>query len=133
MDIKTLKERLLTLDREVQDIFKEIGYEKKFEITNLEFDKENLDDYMMYREFSSICSHRDSIHVVLDYLQKPVTNAGVIHLNGKGAYELNGIILKKDDVVEIVCMDEDEKKLYWYPLSVSGRKNLDGENARIRK
>ena len=76
MDIKTLKERLLTLDREAQDIFKEIGYEKKFEITNLEFDKENLDDYMMYREFSSICSHLDYIHVVLDYLQKPVTNAG---------------------------------------------------------
>ncbi len=36
MDIKTLKERLLTLDREAQDIFKEIGYEKKFEITKYE-------------------------------------------------------------------------------------------------
>ena len=37
--------------------------------------------------------HLNYIHVVLDYLQKPVTNAGVIHLNGKGAYELNGIMM----------------------------------------
>ena len=36
MNIKTLEERLLALDGEIQDIFKEIGYEKKFEITNLE-------------------------------------------------------------------------------------------------
>lgn len=132
MNIKTLEERLLALDGEIQDIFKEIGYEKKFEITNLEFDKENLDDCMMYKEFSSICSHLDYIHAVLSYLQKPVTNMGIIHTNNDGVYELDGAVLKKDDVVEIVCMDEDEKRLYWYPIQISDRKNLDGENARIR-
>lgn len=132
MNIKTLEERLLTLDGEIQDIFKEIGYEKKFEITNLEFDEENPDDYMMYREFSSICSHLDYIHVVLDYLKKPVTHMGIVHLNGDGDYELDGTVLKKDDMVEIICMDEEEKKLYWYPMQISDRKNLDGENARIR-
>lgn len=132
MDIKTLEEKLLVLDREIQNIFKEIGYKKKFEITNLEFDKENLNDYMMYRELSSICSHLDYIHAMFDYLRKPVTHMGVIHLNCDGDYELDGTILKKDDVVEIISMDEEEK-VYWYPLVVSDRKNLDGEKARIRE
>lgn len=132
MDIKILVERLLTMDGEIQNLFTEIGYEKKFQITNLEFDEENPDEYMMYREFSSICSHLDYIHTVLDYLKKPVTHVGVIHFNSNGVYELDGTVLKKDDIVEIVCMDEEGKKFYWYPLSVSDRKNLDGENARIR-
>lgn len=133
MDIKTLEERLSIFDGEIQNILEEAGYNKRsFELTNLEYDNEDMNDIMMYKEFCSMCSHLDYIHSVFHYLQKPVTQVGEIHVNNNGNYELGGTILDNDDVVEIISMDEEDKKPYWYPLLVSTRKNLDGETARIR-
>lgn len=72
MNIKTLEEKLLVLDVEIRNIIKEIGYAQKLEIPYLEFDKENPEDCMMYKEFCTIFSHLDYIHTKLDYLQKSV-------------------------------------------------------------
>ena len=63
---------------------------------------------------------------------KPVTQEGVIHLNDNGEYELNGFLLKQDDVVDIIVLDDDGKNGYWNPVYIKEHKNLDGEKARMR-
>lgn len=97
MDIKTLEEKLSVLDEQIQNIFEEIGYEKRFEIPTLEYDRENLSDHMIYKELCSLCCHLDYIHFVLNYLKKPVIHTGEIHVNDNVDYKLNGTILNKNE------------------------------------
>ena len=133
MDIKTLEEKLLTLNTEIENILGVVGYKKQYRLDSLAYDENNMDDCMKYKEFGFVFTHLDYIHSLLDYLQKPIVQEGTICLNDKGEYELNGIALNSNDVVEIIVLDEEKQIYYWSPVFVKERTNLDGKKARMRR
>lgn len=133
MDIKILEEKLLTLNTEIENILKVVGYKKQYGLDGLIYDEKNMEDCMKCKEFGFVFSHLDYIHSLLNYLQKPIVQEGTICLNDKGEYELNGIALNSNDVVEIIALDEEKQTYYWNPVFVNERANLDGKKARMRR
>ena len=133
MDIRILEEKLLALNTEIENILKVVGYKKQYSLDGLIYDEKNMDDCMKYKEFCFVFSHLDYIHSLLNYLQKPIVQEGTICLNDKGEYELNGIALNSNDVVEIIALDEEKQVYYWNPVFVNERANLDGKKARMRR
>lgn len=131
MDIKTLEEKLLVLNTEIKNILEVVGY-KKQGLNALMYDTADMDECMKRREFGFIFSHLDYIHSLLTYLQKPVIQEGTICLNDKCEYELNGIVLNSNDVIEIVTLNNENLTCEWNPVIVKERIDLKGKRARIR-
>lgn len=132
MDIIALEEKLLALNTEIKNILEAVGYKKQIRLDGVIYDEKNMDEDMKYREFCFIFSHLDYVHSLLDYLQKPIIQEGTICLNDKGEYELNGITLNSNDVVEIIVLDKEKQICQWNPVFVSESANLYGKIARIR-
>lgn len=132
MDIKTLEEKLLALNKDIGDIFEEIDYKNNHKLDNVTYNKESLDECMLYNEFGSLFTHLDFINALMNYLHKPVIQEGTICSNEKGGYNLNDIPLNRKDIVEIICYDEINKVFFWKPLIVKDHTKLDGKQARKR-
>lgn len=132
MDIKALEEKLLALNKDIEDIFEGIDYKNNHKLDSVTYNKESLNECMLYNEFGSLFTHLDFINALLNYLQKPVIQEGTIRPNDKGGYKLNDITLNRKDVLEIICYDEINKVFFWKPLKVKEHTELDGKQARMR-
>lgn len=133
MDIKELEQKLLSLNNDIEDIFKEIGYKENHKLDNVNFNKESLNEGLLYYEYISLFTHLDFINSLLGYLKKPIIQEGVIETNGTKGYKLNDIKLKRKDIIEIIAFDKIDKVYYWRPIIVKDHSiNLEGKQARIR-
>lgn len=131
MDIHTLYEEFLALDKKIELLLEESGYMSAEGMLDISMDRHNPNEGLLYEEFASMLSHLAYIHSVLGYLQKPVIQEGVIRINKRGNYEINGMELKHQEPFEILVHDEYADMYRWY-LTEKSEADLNGKRARIR-
>ncbi|MCM1044822.1 MAG: hypothetical protein NC417_04875 [Candidatus Gastranaerophilales bacterium] len=140
MEIERLKERLFALNKEIASILEESGYNKSSDLPDTKWDEKDPDDTMLYQEFSELLQHLDYVHGVLDYLEKPVTHEGILTLNQREKYEIDGLELQEGDILEVLTKDPYTKNYIWEECYIPNKhdhpliKNLisEGKKARIR-
>lgn len=128
-----LMEKVSSINKDISDLLIECAYKKNYNLDMISYDKSSADECMLYDELSSLFTHLDFIHSLMTYLQKPITEEGVISITKGGKYKLNKIRLDRKDLIEILIYSEDIKAYMWQPIYVKERKDLTGQKARIRK
>lgn len=123
MNIKKLEKKLLQLDQEITTTLNE----RK----DLNYDCNDSNDCLLYKQFGYILGHFEYIHAVINYLQRPVLKEGIIKVEN-GKYTLDGIALNLGNVIEILKFEQDIKGNYWYPIILGECEEVKGKRARVR-
>lgn len=132
MDIKTLHENLLNLNSEIETVLKKVNYQNNLCQSDISYDDADADQCMLFDEFYSIFTHLDYINAVLNYIQLPIKEEGVIKTDGHGIYYVNKAEVKSGDTIEILLLDLNSNTMRWNILRLQKPENHIGEPARIR-
>ncbi|MCI9143150.1 MAG: hypothetical protein HFH87_11110 [Lachnospiraceae bacterium] len=133
MTINALKKTLLELNQMIAPILQESGYLDTADLLSVKRNTVNPDDNSLYDEFFGLLTHLGYVYSVLSYIEKPVTHEGIIQLSRGEKYELDGVELVDEDVIEILEMDHYIKMNRWVTTTVRNNQDLPGRMARIRK
>lgn len=134
MEIKKIWEKLLSMNSEIEEIFMEIGYRNNLLQSDIQYDDSNPNDCMLFDELYSIFTHFDYIHVVLNYLQLPIKEEGILKSDGHGKYYVNQTEIKCGETIEILLLDLNTNTMRWNIMRLQNQ-NHDhylNEPARIR-
>ncbi len=131
MKIEELKEQLFALNGMIRLILKECGYDEHRDIgICVDYDATDKDEHMLYKTFSDLMKHLSYSNLLLEYLQKPVKEEGVITKTKIGKYRLNKTTINDGDCVEILQQGNGGK---WELIVFGDIYKLEGRYARIRK
>lgn len=134
MDLKTLENKLIALDKASKDIREECGYTAlSNSMENVELDSKDPDSHFLYHELRDILNVLSFVSYKLEYLQKPITHEGTLHYDRKIGYELDGKKLPYESRIEILVTDEDTQNLKWELHYLTDHSKIDGMSARIRE
>ena len=133
MTIKTLKKKLIELNQMIGPILQESGYLETADLLSVKRNTSNPDENFLYDEFFGLLSHLGYIYSVLTYIEKPVTHEGIMQLSQGEKYELDGLEIAEEDVIEILEADYYTKGNRWVTTTAKRNHDLLGKTARIRK
>lgn len=134
MDLNTLENKLIALDRTAEEIRKECGYtDLSNSMENVELYSKDPDSHFLYHELRDILNVLSFVSYKLEYLQKPIAHEGILHYNKKKGYELDGVKLRYESRIEILVTDEDTQNRKWEMRYLTDHSNIDGMRARIRE
>lgn len=132
MDINALEEKLFLMNSEIEKILMETNYQNNLCHSDISYNDADADQCMLFDEFYSIFTHLDYINAVLNYLQFPIKEEGVLKSDGYGRYYVNKTEIKCGDTIEILLMDLNTNSMRWNILRLQKPENHIGEPARIR-
>lgn len=132
MTIRSLKKALMELNRMLAFILQKSGYLETADLSTVKRSTANPDDNFLFDEFFGLLTHLGYVYSVLSYMEKPVTHEGIIQISRSDKYELDGIELADEDVIEILEVDHYTKMNKWVMTAVRNNRNLSGKIARIR-
>lgn len=112
MEINLLKNQMEKLNEQIHFILTESGYFETEDLTEIEWDQQNPDDWMLYYKYLEAISHLQHINQILNYLEKPVIHEGILTYKNDN-YKLDGIALYDGQCIEILIKDEYAKKYVW--------------------
>lgn len=140
IDLQEVKKDFERLNDQIQRILYKTGYD----FDNVLYNRNNPDEAFMRSQYYDIADKLNDIEQQLSYLNKPVSEEGVLRHNNAGRYELpSGEYFTSGSGCEIL-VEEDEES-YWVYTSIEhngedyyatalGRDvSISGMVARIRR
>lgn len=132
MDINALEEKLFLMNSEIEKILMETNYQNNLCQSDISYDDADADQCMLFDEFYSIFTHFDYIHAVLNYLQLPIKEEGVLQSDNHGRYYINQTQVKSGDTIEILLLDLNTNTMRWNIMRLHSLDRYTNEPARIR-
>lgn len=133
MTIKALNKALMKLNRMLAPILQESGYLETADLSSVKRNIANPDDNFLFDEFFGLLTHLGYVYSILSYMEKPVTHEGIIQISRSDKYELDGVELADEDVIEILEVDHYTRMNKWVMTAVRNSPDLSGRIARVRK
>lgn len=133
MTITALTKKLFELNKMIAPILQESGYLETADLSSVKRNIANPDDNFLFDEFFGLLTHLGYVYSVLSYMEKPVTHEGIIQISRSDKYELDGVELADEDVIEILEVDHYTKMNTWVMTAVRNSPDLSGRIARVRK
>lgn len=110
MDLQQANEEFAKVKYSLENLLVKLGYDCE----NLKLDSRNEDESFLRDEYANIAEALEQVHNQIHYLTLAVTDAGHIHLNSAGRYELpSGNYLTSGDVCEILIVDKTTGEHSW--------------------
>lgn len=134
MDINALEEKLFLMNSEIEKILMETNYQNNLCQSDISYDDADADQCMFFDEFYSIFTHLDYVNTVLNYIQLPIKDEGILKSDGQGKYYINQTEINCGDTIEILLLDLNTGTMRWNIIRLQNQ-NHDhylNEPARIR-
>lgn len=153
MDLNEMLDKLNTLARDIRRLGKAVGYNGDDELEDVRLDESGAQDLFLYDELLFTMRQLSKAAGNVEYLKRPIRNAGRLHKAGSGRYAFpDGEELPCGHGVELLVADWTHARYikddytpvpYWkagriehdgddYYFTGSRETPLDGAQARIR-
>lgn len=110
----------------------------------LGFNRSDPNDLQLISGYRMMLKKLMEVSRDMEYLRQPIAHEGILHVNGNGRFEFDGIELTCGMGIEILVQDYPEDSPEWVASSIEANNGdyffvarpylkLEGKKARIRK